>query len=235
MSFDQPDQVQPDQPQAPEAPQAPEQAPVTDSPSEQPAAPQAPVSEPTEADLKAQLDDMRRALADLEGRLSSGQLTAAPADEQLRQKVAELRQQYADWPQKGSELPQPWDLQAHGLPRPGVDRDFLPPGPNELAPVVVAHNKPILASGMGGPAVAELGELLGKLGYPNTIAQGRNHSYHLDDSVLAAVGAFGRDYGVQEDPTQFPPQHDPAGYVGPYMWEAILRAAANLDRERAAV
>lgn len=228
-----------DQPQTTEQPQQPEQEPqgpqTPATPDQQPQEPQAPASEPTEADLHAQLEDMRKRFAQLEGKLSSGQLSAAPQDEQLRQKVADLREEYADWPQKGSELPQPWDLAEHGIPRPGVDRDYLPGGqPDELSPVVVSHRKPLLTSGMAGPEVALLGELLGQLGYPNTISQGRNHSFHFDDSITSAVGAFGREHNVKEDPTQFPPQHDPAGYVGPWMWEAILRAAYRGQEKQAA-
>src|SRR5947209_775099 len=99
----------------PDAPQAPEPS----GPPETPAA----SSEPSEADLKAQLEDMRRRFSDLEGRLSSGQLSATPQDDQLRQKVSQLREEYADWPKKGDEgkdMPQPWDLKEHGIPRPGV-------------------------------------------------------------------------------------------------------------------
>lgn len=188
-----------------------------------------------DADLRAQLDAMRAQIEDLHGRVSSGQLSAQPRDDELAGKVSQLREKYRNWPQKGSDLPQPWDFEQHDLPRPGVTRDYLPGGqPDELSPVVPAHGRPILTSGMGGSAVAELGEALCRLGYPNSISKGTNHTFHFDDSVAAAVATFGRDYGVKEDPSQFPPQHDPAGYVGPWLWEAILRAVEHEKEKRAA-
>jgi hypothetical protein len=197
-----------------------------------------------EQEYKAALEDMQSKLADLESRVASGQLTAAPVDAQLKEKVGELRQAFADWPAKGGQLenvPQtedgkpahPWDLGELGLPVPGVTRDFLPPGPNELSPIVVAHNHPILIPGTAGTDVQELGRLLGEAGYPNSISRGTNHAFAFDDSVTAAVSTFRRDFHVQDDPSGFPADHRAEIYVGPWTWEALERVAARGEKQAA--
>src|SRR4051794_3713611 len=112
--------VLPEQPAAPpagEQPPAPDDQPAGEDPRDKAA-----------ADLADELAKLQERQAQLESKLASGQLPAAPADEQLREKVAELRDTFKDWPQEGGLEgvdAQPWDLRAHGLPQPGVTRDFL--------------------------------------------------------------------------------------------------------------
>lgn len=197
-----------------------------------------------EQEYKAALEDMQAKLADLESRVASGQLTATPVDEKLKAKVDELRQAFAGWPVKGGQLENvpetddgkaahPWDLGAQGLPVPGVTRDFLPPGPNELAPIVIGHQHGILIPGTAGSEVEELGRLLGDAGYPNSISRGTNHAFAFDDSITAAVGTFRRDYHVQDDPSGFPADHRTEIYVGPWTWEALERVAARGEKQAA--
>lgn len=172
---------------------------------------------------------MARELEELKAQTSSGQLTAEQVDADIKKAVDDLRAEFEQWPQRGDQfasVPQPWDLKGHGLPQPGVTRDYLPGGqPDELSPVVIAHNKPILIPGMAGEAVAELAGLLSKVGYQTSISKGANHAYAFDDTIAAAVNTFKRDFHVHEDPSQFPNQHDPEIYVGPWIWEALIRAA----------
>lgn len=197
-----------------------------------------------EADYKAAVEDMQAKLADLESRVASGQLTAAPVDAQLKAKVDELRTAFQNWPAKGGQLDNiptddegktahPWDLGAQGLPVPGVTRDFLPPGPNELAPIVIGHQHGILIPGTAGSEVEELGRLLGQAGYPNSISRGTNHAFAFDDSITAAVATFRRDYHVQDDPSGFPADHRSEIYVGPWTWEALERVAARGEQAAA--
>lgn len=216
----------PADPPAPPAPPAPA-APAPDPAPAPPVEPPAPnVDVPDTATLLAQIEALRQGLADLEQRTNSGQLTLAQTDYELAQKVEQLREQFAAWPQVGGVGDaQPWDLRSHGLPQPGVTRDHLPPGqPDELSPVVIAHSKPILAPGTAGDQVAELAGHLATLGYSNSISQGRNHANAFDDTVMAAVNSFKRDFHVTEDPSQFRDAREAESVVGPWIWEAVLRA-----------
>lgn len=181
---------------------------------------------PPGVDLAGELAKLQQQLAALEARTSSGQLTLAETDQALAAKVEQLRTDFEAWPVKGGTgQPQPWDLQAHGIPQPGVTRDFLPGGAaDELSPVVVAHSKPILQPGTAGTSVVELGQLLATIGYPNSISKGVNHAFSFDDTIMAAVDAFKRDFHVSEDPSQFPGVQVETT-VGPWLWEALLRAA----------
>jgi len=191
-----------------------------------------------EAEYKAALEGLQQKFADLEQLVSSGQLTATPPDAVIQAKVDDLRAVFADWPVEGGKLEgvpddedgkpvHPWNLRDLGLPVPGVTRDFLPPGPNLLAPIVVSHSHGTLIPGTAGTEVEALGSLLGRVGYPNSISRGVNHAFAFDESLLAAVQSFRRDYHVQEDPSGFPPDHRPEIYVGPWTWEAIERVAAR--------
>lgn len=222
-------------PAGPDAPAAPDA--VTPS---APAADPSPVSEPAPVDqpvdVASELDQLRQRLADLEQSTKQGQLSLQETDSELAQKVEQLREQYASWPQRGpssefADQPQPFDLRAHGLPQPGVTRDHLPGGePDQISPVVVAHDKPLLTTGMAGPYVAELAGLLSKVGYPTSISEGRNGVNAFDDTVAAAVNYFKRDFHVQEDPSQFPDQATADRMVGPYIWEALIRAAKLAEK-----
>lgn len=147
-----------------------------------------------------------------------------------------LRRQYADWPQKDDQRPQPWDLDTLGIPK--ADRDLEPGSPNTIAPIVIRHRCPTLGSGAAGPMVADLAVRLHALGYATSIARGENPYAVLDHSVLTAVETFRREYGVEEDPTPYGGRSnqavaEAASYVGPYTWEALIRvsdrAALELD------
>lgn len=214
-----------------------------DTPPQATADPQEPSGAPTQPenrqdDLAAQIDALKAQLDKLEQRSSSGQLTASPQDEQLAEKVTQLRSDYQGWPSTEDEFkdkPQPWDLKSHGLPQPGVTRDYLPGGQaDELSLVVIAHDKPLLTSGMAGEPVHELAMLLANIGYPSSISKGQNPTYAFDESVQAAVNLFKREYHVAEDPSQFPVQHDPELYVGPWLWEALIRANRLAEEQKAA-
>lgn len=232
MSFSDPNQP-PVAPPPPEAPQQPVAPPEALAGPQQPPAPPAPAEQPqapSQADLLAELQALAAKVQELESKATTGQLSVLATDQELAAKVHDLRAEFDTWPWlggDGADLPQPWDLKGHGLPQPGVTRDHLPGGqPDELSPVVVSHSKPILGPGTAGDAVADLAGLLAKLGYSSSISQGRNHTYNFDDTVAAAVSMFKRDYHVVEDPSQFPDARQAETLVGPWVWEAVLRAAA---------
>jgi hypothetical protein len=143
-----------------------------------------------------------------------------------------IKAQFADWPQKNDERKQPWDL-SHTSPS---DRDELvnnPGTPNTVAPIVIGHSFPILTSGSGGDqawAVRELGARLKTLGYETDIATGNNPYASLTSSVMSAVERFREDYNVEEDPSAFGGNNAAsraraANHVGPWTWEAIIRAS----------
>lgn len=91
-----------------------------------------------------------------------------------------------------------------------------------------AHQKSTLGSGSAGAQVLDLAQLLHKLGYPTDISEGRNSFCVLGSSELAAVEAFRRDYGVQEDPSGFRDERAAAKHVGVWTWEALLRATGRV-------
>lgn len=152
------------------------------------------------------------------------------------QEEVSLRKQYADWPQKGDERAQPWDFDALGIKAEVAKLNEQPGAKNTVTPVVIRHSYPILASGSGHPTiVADLGQRLADLGYANSVSDGENPLGHVDESILNAVDNFRRDYGVEEDPTPFggnntAGQIRAALHIGPYTWEAVIRAS---DRQRA--
>lgn len=145
-----------------------------------------------------------------------------------------LRQQFADWPQKGDERPQPWDLDALKVPK--AERELEPGKPNTVSPVVIRHSYPILASGSQGSAVSELATRLHLLGYETDLARGENPFSVLTHDVLSAVDKFREDHGVEEDPTPYggntaQSRARAAHTVGPFTWEAILRASERARQE----
>lgn len=138
------------------------------------------------------------------------------------------RQRYADWPQKGDSRPQPWDLDAVGIPK--HERELADGAPNTVSPVVVRHSFPILANGEAGNVVRELASRLNILGYTTDIAEGKNPFSILTEKVMAAVESFREDYGVAEDPTPYGGNTEhartrAARTVGPFTWEALIRAS----------
>lgn len=168
----------------------------------------------------------------------------------------------ADWPRKGGfgDAPQPWDLQAQGItvatpapadpagPAPattvlqgGKETELAAGAPNTVAPIVVDHGRPILTSGSidvgPGPAIAgavtELGQLLGLLGYPNSVTRGTNPFGVVDDSILGAVEKFRDDYDVREDPSSWSRngRANAESHIGPWTWEGILRAAERVEAD----
>jgi hypothetical protein len=154
------------------------------------------------------------------GAEQSGQATA----------VAEQtpRQRYADWPQKDDARPQPWDLDQVGIAK--HERELEPGAPDTISPVVIRHSYPILTTGSGGAAVSELASRLNILGYKSDIARGENPFSTLTQDVMSAVEEFREDYHVEEDPTPYGgntsrSRQRAANTVGPYTWEALVRAS----------
>jgi hypothetical protein len=148
----------------------------------------------------------------------------------------ERAERYADWPQRGGgDLPQPWDHRAMGLHGElrDFERDSRPGSPNTVSPIVINHGKPILAHGSSDPSVHELGQILGRLGFPNSVSDGENAFGSVDNTVMAAVHAFRDAYNVSEDPSGWG-GNTPDGrarasaHIGPWTWEAVLRAGAQL-------
>lgn len=139
-----------------------------------------------------------------------------------------IRAQFADWPQPGDTRPQPWDLDAAGVPE--EDRKLAPGARDTASPVVIRHSYPIVSLGSQGSVVSDLAGRLHLLGYESDITRGENKFSSLTESVMGAVDKFREDYNVQEDPTPFggntaKARERAAAIVGPYTWEAILRAS----------
>jgi hypothetical protein len=113
------------------------------------------------------------------------------------------------WATKGYTGKQPWESENHGA---------------EL------HHtgKPTLSSGSGGVPVAELASLLHELGYETSVSRGENSFSILDGSIMAAVDQFRSEYGVEEDPSGFRSRAEAATHVGPWTWEALLRATGRV-------
>jgi Protein of unknown function (DUF2510) len=112
------------------------------------------------------------------------------------------------WPYVGYSGPQPWEA--------------------ENTPTLKQEHR-MLSPGASGHEVVALAALLGQLGYASTITAGQNPHAIYDSGVTGAVEAFCRDYGVQEDPAierARTPQT-----VGPWIWEALVRAAQKKAAE----
>ena len=207
--------------------------PKTQSPARPKTQSPAPEREP---DLAA---DERRELERLRAEKTVRERQAGgPVEEDLSGLDAKARREkYADWPQRGGmDLPQPWDLQRQGLSQEAHELTQSRQGEeNDVAPVVVSHNRPTLTSGSADPFVHDLGRRLDKLGFPNSVTRGENPYGVVDQSILQAVAGFRQAYGVEEDPSPFGGS-TPAGlslaaaHIGPWTTEAILRAS---DREQA--
>jgi len=107
-----------------------------------------------------------------------------------------------EWPFKGFTGCQPWEAEN---------------------PPTITHDRRMLTSGTNGPEVAELGALLGVIGYPNPITAGQNPHAIYDTELAAAVRQFCSEFGVSEDPAIVAAMT--ADVVGPWIWEALNRAA----------
>lgn len=139
-----------------------------------------------------------------------------------------IRAQYVDWPQKGDQRAQPWDLVAAGIPQ--HEQGLAEGAPDTISPIVIRHSYPILASGSAGSVVNELATRLHVLGYATDISRGENAYGVLTNDVMGSVEKFREDYGVREDPTPFGGDTQSGrakanGIVGPYTWEALVRAS----------
>lgn len=144
------------------------------------------------------------------------------------------RQRYADWPVLEDDRAQPWDLDKVGIAK--HDQALEPGMPDTISPIVIRHSYPILTTGSGGAAVSELATRLNILGYTTDISRGENPFSTLTQNVMSAVEQFREDYHVEEDPTPYGgdtsrSRQRAANTVGPYTWEALVRAS---DRALAA-
>jgi hypothetical protein len=73
--------------------------------------------------------------------------------------------------------------------------------------------------------VHELGRKLGELGFPNSVSEGNNPFGHVDGTVMTAIKAFRRNFGIRTDPSSFGGDQEQAdNHVDPWTVEAILRA-----------
>lgn len=130
----------------------------------------------------------------------AGPLPPPPAPEQVAAAAAP-KVMPAEWPLAGYTGPQPWEADN---------------------PPALTQNHLMLSSGSAGEAVVELASLLAHLGYGTSISAGKNPHAIYDTGVSDAVRAFCADYGVSEDPQVL--QARTADTVGPWLWEALVRA-----------
>jgi peptidoglycan hydrolase-like protein with peptidoglycan-binding domain len=107
----------------------------------------------------------------------------------------------SEWPFRGYDGPQPWE--ADNTPE-------------------LTTNHLMVSAGSAGPEVAELADLLSRLGYSTSISTGQNPTNTYDNTVADAVRQFGADFGVREDPKVLQARTDDT--VGPWLWEALTRA-----------
>lgn len=114
----------------------------------------------------------------------------------------------AGWPFKGYSGPQAYEAEN---------------------PPTLTQNHLMLSPGMTGPEVVELAALLGQLGYGSSITSGQNPHAIFDDSLVRALGEFGREYGVEEDPAVLRARTPDT--VGPWTWEALVRAVHKKSSE----
>lgn len=255
---DQPGQTPQDQPAQTPAPDQPSTttAPPSTPPADQPPA-SAPAdavaaAQPPDDPRDAQIAALEERLQQLEanrampGTALGFGAAVQPTQVNVPKPPENLPDYAADWPQKGGlDGPQPWDLRAFGIavgvdtetgavtfssPHTGEVVTLAPGAPDTISPIVIAHGRPMLTSGSSDPRVNELGQLLGLLGYSNSVSEGKNPQAIVDETVMGAVDGFRRDYGVEEDPSQFPRdgKNNAQSHVGPWTWEAILRAGKRL-------
>jgi hypothetical protein len=107
-----------------------------------------------------------------------------------------------EWPHVGYQGPQPWEADN---------------------PPALTQNHLMLSSGSAGDEVVELAAFLAYLGYGTSISAGQNPHAIYDSGVSDAVRAFCADYSVAEDPKVRQARTEDT--VGPWIWEALVRAA----------
>lgn len=139
--------------------------------------------------------------------------------------ITQQRNPLEGWPSRGYTGPQPWEHAQLGIPRQLLDEVRDHPGTENNVTPQVTHHLPILTSGSADPCVHDLGRKLGRLGFPNSVSEGNNPFGHVDGTVLTAVKAFRRQYGVRTDPSSFGGDQETAdNHLDPWTVEAILRA-----------
>lgn len=118
---------------------------------------------------------------------------------------------FSTWPKKGAKTTatQPFEVDEHGVE-------------------VTAH--PMLTSGSADvPAVTDLGRRLTELGFENSVSRGENPFGIVDESIIAAVVQFRRQYGVREPADGFGgDQVEADRHIGPWTATAIVRASDRL-------
>jgi peptidoglycan hydrolase-like protein with peptidoglycan-binding domain len=124
--------------------------------------------------------------------------------------VAEPKVMDAEWPYAGYTGPQPWEAEN---------------------PPSLTQNHLMLSSGSAGPEVVELAALLAHLGFGTNISAGQNPHAIYDTGVSAGVREFCAVYGVAEDPQVI--QARTPDTVGPWIWEALVRAVHKKVAETA--
>lgn len=137
-------------------------------------------------------------------------LPPAPRGEEVAETATESKVMDQNWPFRGYEGPQPWE--AENTPE-------------------LTTNHLMISSGSAGPEVAELADLLARLGYSTSISQGQNPTNTYDTTVVSAVKAFCSEFGVKEDPKVLQARTDDT--VGPWIWEAVTRAVYKKAAEDA--
>jgi hypothetical protein len=106
------------------------------------------------------------------------------------------------WPIKGYTGPQPWE----------VDE-----------PPALCHVHGFLMSGSAGEDVLTICALLKVAGYETSVSRGENPQAVFGASERAAILAFHREYGIQEDPAVI--SATVPDVAGPWTWEALYRIA----------
>lgn len=106
------------------------------------------------------------------------------------------------WPTKGYTGAQPWEVEE---------------------PPALGHGHGLLIVGSDGEEVRSLCAFLAYAGYPTDVSEGKNPLCIFDESVKTAVGAFRRDYGVEEDPAII--SASTPDVAGPWTWAALYRIA----------
>lgn len=108
----------------------------------------------------------------------------------------------ADWPYKGFSGVQPY---------------------RAVNPPEITHSQRMVSSGTTGEEVVQLAALLARLGYPTALSEGQNPHAIYDEAMASQVRRFCEDFGVSEDPAIV--QAMTPDTVGPWLWEALIRAA----------
>ncbi len=174
---------------------------------------------PTPVDpLEARVSSLETAIGNLSSSLSSlsstlGSLnnTTVPS---LASRVSTLESAAT------SAAPSPAPAPSADTPAPAGDgTPATPVVPDDPAAAIVAR----VESGDRGPVIHELGQMLGKAGYPNTVSRGQGDVY--DQSVADALTAF-----LTANTLTLPLE----SLVTSEAWQALEQAAAAVDATNAA-